>query len=192
MLVWLLLLKQKPAMSIKVGAQRGITLIEQIVFILIISVGVVALVSTLNPMILASADPMRTKQMVAIAEGLLNEIMHQPFTWCDPDDPSASIAQSYGDCTWPQNTGTFTPGENRLAGTFDNVDDYGGYIMANVTDVLGGNAMNGYTASVAIARAGNALGLADNTAALSVTVTVTFGAENFFLTGYRFRYAPRY
>jgi MSHA pilin protein MshD len=179
-------------MFTKVIAQRGITLIEQIVFIVIVSVGVVALVSTLNPMIRASADPMRTKQMVAIAEGLLNEIMHQPFTWCDPDDPAASTAQSYAGCASPQNTGSSMAGESRLGGTFDNVDDYGGYSMANVTDVSGGNAMAGYTASVAIARAGNALGLADNTAALSVTVTVSFGTESFFLTGYRFRYAPRY
>lgn len=178
-------------MSTKVAAQRGITLIEQIVFIMIVSVGVVALVSTLNPMILASTDPMRTKQMVAIAEGLLNEIMHQPFTWCDLDDLNASTAQSYAGCTTPQNTGTHAGGEVR--GTYDNVDDYGGNPpMVNVTDATGNYVMAGYTASVAIARVGTTLGLADNTAALSVTVTVSFGAENFALTGYRFRYAPRY
>ena len=180
-------------MFTKVIAQRGITLIEQIVFIVIVSVGVVALVSALNPMIRASADPMPMKQMVAIAEGLLNEIMLQPFTWCDPDDPAASTAQSYAGCASPQNTGTFMAGESRLGGTFDNVDDYGGNPpMVNVTDATGNNAMAGYTATVAIARVGNTLGLADNTAALSVTVTVSFGADSFFLTGYRFRYAPRY
>jgi MSHA pilin protein MshD len=35
------------------------------------------------------------------------------------------------------------------------------------------------------------LGLADNTAALSVTVTVSRNGQSFALTGYRFRYAPR-
>lgn len=169
------------------------SLVELIVFIVIVGVGVAGLVSVINPMLRYSADPMRTKQMLAIAEALLNEILHQPFTWCDPDDPAVSTAQSYAGCAQPQNTGTFTAGESRLGGTFDNVDDYGAYSMSNVTDVSGGNAMTGYSASVAIARAGTALGLADNTAALSVTVTVSFaGADNFSLTGYRFRYAPRY
>lgn len=179
-------------MSIRRVTQRGITLIEQIVFIVVVSVGVVALVSALNPMIKASADPMRTKQMVAIAEGLLNEILHQPFTWCDPEDSAASTAQSYADCSVPQNTGGPGAGESRATGTFDNVDDYGGYSMSNVSDAAGNNAMTGYAASVAIARAGTALGLSDNSAALSVTVTVTRGSESFALTGYRFRYAPRY
>lgn len=175
------------------GGQRGLSLIELIVFMVIVSVGVAGLVSVINPMLRHSADPMRTKQMLAIAEAMLNEVLHQPFTWCDPDDSAASTAQSYADCTSPQNTGSFTAGESRLAGTFDNVSDYGGYSMANISDVSGSFPMTGYTASVAIAQAGTALGLSDNSAALSVTVTVSFaGADDFSLTGYRFRYAPRY
>ena len=183
-------------MFTKFGLQRGITLIEQIMFIVIISVGVVALVSGLNPMIRASADPMRTKQLVAVAETILSEVLHQPFTWCDPDDPAASTALSYANCANPQNTGTHDAGENRdgsggLA-PFDNVDDYGNFAMANVTDAAGANAVAGYGVSVAIARAGTSFGLADNEAALAITVTVTAGSESFALTGYRFRYAPRY
>ena len=182
-------------MSIRPALQRGITLIEQIMFILIVSVGVIGLVSVMNPAIRASADPMVTKQLVAIAESLLNEVMHQPFTWCDPDDPAASTALSYAGCAIPQNTGTHGAGETRYAQgsdpAFDNVDDYGGFSMANIDDPSILNAMTGYTASVAINRAGTVLGLADNTAALNVTVTVTRGTESFSLTGYRFRYAPR-
>ena len=183
-------------MSISPALQRGITLIEQIMFIVIVSVGVIGLVSVMNPAIRASADPMLTKQLVAIAESLLNEVMHQPFTWCDPDDAAASSAQSYGDCANPQNNFGATPvGETRYAagvGTaFDNVADYGGFSMANVDDPSATNAMAGYAANVAIARAGTSLGLTDDTAALSVTVTVTRGTDTFSLTGYRFRYAPR-
>ena len=81
-------------MFIRSTVQRGISLIEQIVFIIIISVGVIGLVSVMNPAIRASAAPILTKQLVAIAESLLNEVMHQPFTWCDPDDAAASTAQS--------------------------------------------------------------------------------------------------
>ena len=74
---------------------------------------------------------------------------------------------------------------------YDNVSDYGNQTWADISDVSGNNAMLGYMASVTVANAGAALGLADNTAALSVTVTVTRGGESFSLTGYRFRYAPR-
>lgn len=178
------------------GRQRGITLIEQILFIVIVSIGVVGLISAMFPMIRASADPMVTKQSVAIAESLLGEILHQPFTWCDPDDPAAVSATAYAMCAVPQNTGAAGAGESRYGnapGTvFDNVDDYAGFNAATADDASGNNAMVGYSASVAIARVGSALGLADNGAALSVTVTVTRGADSFSLTGYRFRYAPRY
>ena len=102
-------------MSIREATQRGITLIEQIVFIVIVSVGVVGLISVMNPMIRNSGDPMVTKQFVAIAESLLNEVLHQPFTWCDPDDANAATAQSYAGCASnAQNTMGPTPaGETR-------------------------------------------------------------------------------
>jgi MSHA pilin protein MshD len=181
-------------MSIKPALQRGITLVEQIMFIVIVSVGVIGLVSVMNPAIRASADPMLTKQLVAIAESLLNEIMHQPFTWCDPDDATASTALSYGDCANPQNTFGATAGETRYAvgvtPPFDNVADYAGP-MATIDDPSGSNAMAGYSATVAMANTGAALGLGDDSAAVSITVTVTDGHETFTLTGLRFRYAPR-
>lgn len=174
--------------------QHGITLIEQIVFIVIVSVGVVGLITSINTNIRYSADPMRTKQIVAIAESILSEVLHQPFTWCDPDDPAATTAKGYGDCALPQNTLTTVPGgESRNGGsgaTFDNVSDYGVGVVT-VTDATGGGALPGYTANIAIANAGIAMGLGDDSAALSVTVTVTYGTESVALTGYRFRYAPR-
>lgn len=173
--------------------QMGVTLIELIIFIVIVSVGVVGLVSVINPMVRFSADPMVTKQLSTIAESLLNEAMHQAYTWCDPDDAAAATAQSYGDCTNPQtNSGV---GESRGATApgagFDNVADYGGFGMSNISDAAGGNVMTGYRADVVVAPAGIAMGLPDNTAALRITVSVSRSGETFSLTGYRFRYAPR-
>lgn len=177
-------------------AQRGVTLVEQVMFIVIISVGVIGLVAALNPMIRSSADPMQTKQLMAIAESILGEVMHQSFSWCDPEDAAATTAIAYAGCTNPQSSsGPVPAGETRSGGAgaaFDNVADYGGWSMSDVSDVEGGNVMTGYSASVALANAGTAFGLADNTAALSVTVTVTRGTDSYALTGYRFRYAPRY
>jgi MSHA pilin protein MshD len=176
--------------------QRGVTLIELIIFIVIISVGVVGLISVISPMVRFSADPMVTKQLSAIAESLLNEAIHQPYTWCDPDDAAAPTATSYASCTNSQaNPGPVPAAEVRgdaaPGAGFDNVADYGGFGVDNVGDAAGNNAMAGYRADVAVVHAGTALGLADNNAALAVTVTVTRNGEAFSLTGYRFRYAPR-
>lgn len=186
---------------------RGISLIEQIVFIVIISVGVVGLISTLNPMVKYSADPMLRKQTLVIAESLLNEVLNQPFNWCDPGDvethPAAYTAMQASDCVNDQNKAgapltTPTPAtENRLdsANPFDNVADYGGYAQANATDAAGNNPMAGYATQVAITRVGQVpfgLPAADDGAVLRVDVTVTPpGGEALTLSGYRFRHAPR-
>ncbi len=185
-----------PPSGLRRVAQRGVTLVEQIMFIVIVSVGVIGLVSVLNPMIRRSADPMQTKQLMAIAESILGEVLHQSFSWCDPEDTAATTAIAYAGCVNPQSSsGPVPASETRSGGVgavFDNVADYAGWSMSDVSDVAGGNVMTGYSAAVAVAHAGTAFGLADNTAALSVTVTVTRGTDSYALTGYRFRYAPRY
>lgn len=185
--------------------QSGVTLVELIVFIVVVSVGVVGLLSTMDSTIRFSADPMIRKQMVAIAESLLNEVQQQPFTYCDPDDANYLSATSTASCTGgaagSQDKGgaaltTPTPNtETRygiVAGSqFDNVADYGGFTKTPIDDVAGGNAMAGYTASVAVLRAGATFGLSPS-AVLQATVTVQrAGADDFSLSGYRFRYAPR-
>ena len=187
-------------MSTRRSLQWGVTLVELIVFIVIMSVGVIALVSAIGPMVKHSADPMQTKQMTAIAESLLSEVLHQPFTWCDPGDAAVSTAQSYGDCAQPQNAMGATAGESRggAGENYDNVRDYAGFSMNNVADPSGTSAVNGYRAEVSMAEVGSTFGAATNDAALAITVTVCrsppvdcTGQESYSLTGYRFRYAPR-
>lgn len=184
------------------SAQRGVTLIELIVFIIIISVGVLGLVSVMGGLTRYSADPMVRKQMVAIAESLLREVLQQPFTYCDPDDANATMATSTADCSGgvanSQDKGgaaltSASPAtETRYAAPqFDNVADYGGFTKADIDDITVNNPMPGYTASVAVERVGATFGIADD-AALRVTVTIVHDGQNpFSLTGYRFRYAPR-
>ena len=72
--------------------QLGISLIELIMFMVIVSVGLVGILSVMNITSRASADPMLRKQAIAIAESLLEEITLQPFTFCDPDDANAATA----------------------------------------------------------------------------------------------------
>ena len=181
--------------------QAGISLIELVIFIVIVSVAVAGVLSVFNTAVRSSADPMIRKQAIAIAESLLTEIESQAFTWCDPQDANVLTAASAADCTNDQNKGgaaltSATPGtETRYSATnpFDNVADYGDFSKANIDDVTGGNVMTGYTASVAISRAGGIapFGALPADAALKIEVTVTGQGESVTLTGYRLRYAPR-
>ncbi len=146
--------------------QRGVTLIELVVFIVIVSVGVVGLVSVTGPIVMHSADPMVRKQALAIAQSLLLEIEQQAFTYCDPQDANVLTAINGAACTNDQNKGGAafpapgspapTPaGETRgnAGNPYDNVADYAGY-QATGDDITGVAALADYTASVTITRAG--------------------------------------
>lgn len=180
--------------------ERGVTLIELVMFIVIISIAVVGSLLVMNLITARSADPLVRKQALAIAESLLEEVELMPFTYCDPNDMNAASAVSTAGCTAGLSqdviTGPTPNTETRYsaADPFDNVADYAGFSMAPINDMTN-TALAGlgsYSASVAISRAGVALlGGADDGAALRITVTVT-GPDGVpvVLDGYRTRYAP--
>ena len=68
------------------NTEHGLTLIELIMFIVIVSVGIAGILLALTKSIRTSADPVVRKQALAIAESLLEEIELMSFTYCDPDD----------------------------------------------------------------------------------------------------------
>lgn len=80
--------------------QTGISLVELIVFIVIVGVAVSGILLVMNKVTEHSADALVQKQSLAVAQSLLEEIELQPFTWCDPNDPSAVSATSYAGCTY--------------------------------------------------------------------------------------------
>ena len=189
--------------------QLGVTLVELVVFMVIVSVALVGVLKVLDITNRNSADPLVRKQALAIAESLLLEIQQQPFTFCDPDDASVSTATSAADCANSQDKGgaalaSPTPsGESRYSSTdpFDNVADYGGFTMpgggctgicspGDTTPLAG---LDGYAAAVIIARAGAAAPFASlaSDEVLKISVRVTGPANtDVTLTGYRVRYAP--
>jgi len=181
--------------------QRGTSLIELIMFIVIVSVALAGILLVMNVTTKGSADPLIHKQALAIAESLLEEVELMPFTFCDPDDVNAASAVSAADCsavTMDQNNGGGALGiipaglETRGSATpFDNVADYAGYTMAPATDIAG-NSYTGYSATVTITRAGAVLMGVTDGAALRITVTVDGpGGTQIVLDGYRTRFSPR-
>jgi MSHA pilin protein MshD len=189
----------------------GLSLIELIVFMVIVSAAVVGVLGALGISTRSSADPMMHKQALAIAEAVLEEVQLMPYTYCDPDDPQAATAQSAAvgatGCTaaasveaiGAEATPPYGP-ETRLSVTtpYDNVNDYNTFSMTGMTDISGTPiaGLGEYTVVVSVAGqafaalgGGRAIPAADS---LLVTVTVTRPAGNVSVTlhGYRVRYAP--
>jgi MSHA pilin protein MshD len=178
--------------------QHGITLIELIVFIVIVGVALTGMLTVFNLTARTGADPMIRKQMLAIAEGLMDEVAAQPFTWCDPDDPVAATAIS-AVCATQEFTAPGAPeaGETRVGPAppfFDNVNDYNG--LAGIINNITGTAMPvGYSAGITVVQSalGPLVPLANQVplaASLLITVTVSFNNENLTVQGYRTRYVP--
>jgi MSHA pilin protein MshD len=182
--------------------ERGVSLVELVIFIVVVSVAVAGVLGAMSMATRASADPMIQKQALAIAEALLAEVQLQPFSYCDPDDPNAASALSAADCTGgagganDENRLPLGPeaGETRgsAATPFDNVSDYHGFGMGpGITDLSGAAiaGLESYTAAVSVAN--QALGALPASDSLLITVTVTGpGDTTVVLHGYRVRYAP--
>ncbi len=78
----------------EVRRERGMTLLELIMFIVVIGIAAAGVVGVIGYATRASTDPMIHKQALAIAEAVLEEVQLMPFTYCDPDDPQAATALS--------------------------------------------------------------------------------------------------
>jgi MSHA pilin protein MshD len=142
------------------GYQCGLTLIELILSMVLISIAVTGVLSVMNLTVKYSADPLIQHQALAIAEAYLEEILLQGYS-----DPNGS------------NTG-----ETRA--TFDNVDDYNGLSDTGAHDQQGTliNNLSTYNVSVDVADQ-TVSGLVAKRVNVSVSAP---GALGINLAGYKF------
>jgi len=206
----------EPRASLRTPRQRGVTLVEMILFMVIIGVALAGIVGVMALTTGQSADPVRRKQALILAEGLLEEVERANFSYCDPFDPNAAGVARSADCTIPEAWGQ-TGGEPSTSGRpYDNVNDYVSAAgTANAAFDVGGkladangNVLNlaGYSAKVTITpvvlgpdgaqvgannpSAGVSTGNSADNEALQITVTITYDGQTLTLDGYRTRYAP--
>ena len=147
-------------------SQRGVTLIELLVSIVIVAIAASAVLGVLSMTTARSADPMIRHQAAAIAESYLEEILLKPLS--DPDGVDGEAARA----------------------DFDDLDDYDGLSDAGAHDQFGlpmvGLGDYNVAVTVTTSSALPAVPLAD---ALRVDVVVTHtNAVNFALSGYRTRF----
>lgn len=166
--------KSRPA-----HVERGATLIEAVLFIVIISVALASILGVMSLAVGHSADPMILRQSTAVTESLLQEVMAQPFTQNDLDGGANAIGPEAGES------------RGSSSNPFDHVDDYDGLALSGIT-AADGSAISGlenYNASISIeAAALNGIASSDG---LLVRVTVT-GPDLIPVTvaGYRARVVP--
>ncbi len=190
----------RPALALaRCGRERGFTLVELLMFIVIVSVALGAVMSLFAQTSARSADPMLRRQALAIAESLLEEVQLMPLTFCDPDDANVDTATSSAGCASLAEATGPESGETRFAAPqFDHVSDYHGYAMTPAT--TGGikditdtaiSGLSGYSASVSVAAAALGTITAASGDAMRITVSVTDPGGNVItLDGYRSRHAP--
>lgn len=175
------------------------TFVELIFFIVVVGIGVAGILLVYTNTVRGSSDPLVRKQLLAVAEALLEEVELMPFTYCDPDDAHAATATSSAVDPLDPTKCAATPealgaeGETRYsaAAPYDNVSDYDGFSMTGIRDItnaaIGG--LGGYSASIAVAQGGLGIGAAADVLRVTVTVTGPRG-DVMVLDGYRTRHAP--
>jgi MSHA pilin protein MshD len=170
------------------GKRGGFTIVELILFIVVVSIALVGVLLVMNITTSHSSDPQIRKQALSIAEALMEEVSLARFTYCDPADPNAETAASTADChTAPEGMGP-EPGNTR---PFDNVNDYV-TTDGSLPIFRGGGsnpALDNYTAQIAITQ--QALNGIPATDSLHIRISVLYaGTVMVVLDGYRTRYAP--
>lgn len=151
--------------------QSGISLIELIICIVILSVAVTGVMSAITYANLYSGNPLRREQAVVLAQSEMEEILARDFY--DPDVPNVSC---------PPNDGLL-----------DNICDFNGY-----TETPTSPRLTGYTIAVSVADSDDLgsgttkiAGSATN-AVLRIDVTVNYDAgEAVTLSAYRTGYRGR-
>lgn len=146
-------------------SQSGVTLVELLVSIVIVSIAASVVLGLISMTTAASADPMIRHQAAAIAESYLEEILLKPLV--DPDGADGEVARS----------------------DYDDIDDYDGLSDTGPRDQFG-NALAGlgsYNVAVSIVPSAALPGVpVANAIRVDILVTHT-NAVSYVLTGYRTR-----
>lgn len=156
--------------TLPLAPAAGVSLIEAVLFMVVVSVALAVLVKAFDQAAVASADPVLRRQSLAIAQSLLEEISFKDFA-----NPSP------GGYAGPYNAATRSQ--------FDDVMDYNGLTLNGISDLSGAAVagLAGYRADVTVTAA--AFGAVPAGAGWRITITTTDPAgRTLALDGYRANY----
>jgi MSHA pilin protein MshD len=155
-------------------SQHGISLIELILFIIIISVALAALLSVLNITTQSSVNPLMRKQALSIAESLLEEVELQDFS-----NPIGGFAG-----------GTVLTATQANRAKFDDIFDYNSFTTTGIYPAdgsgIGITGLANYNVSVTVVPIAW-VAVASDAAQITVTVIDPSG-QSLETVGYRVNY----
>jgi MSHA pilin protein MshD len=146
----------------RASGQRGFTLPEAILAIVVIGIGLTGLLLAFGTVARSSADPVVTRQMLAIAQEMMEEVTLKPYTPVDNAKPADCARDTYND-----------------------ISDYAGYASRGICNVVGEpiKSLSAYNVEVAV-KDGDLAGVP----ARQIVVTVSTGELSLSLTGWRTDY----
>lgn len=146
---------------------RGFTLVEILLAIVIIGVGLAGVLSVFVATVRNSADPVVRKQLLSIAEEMMEEVTLKPYA---------------------VNGAAPTPSNCAARTNYDDVSDYNGYFSTNrICDIDGAQIalLDGYSVVISVA-----ISTLQGAPAKVITVQASRGTDSITLIGWRTPYAP--
>lgn len=143
---------------------RGFTLPEMVLVIVVLGVGLAGVLIAFSTVGRGSADPVLQKQMLSIAEEMMEEIQLRPYVAVPNVAPSGCARN-----------------------TFNDIQDYNGYATTNTICAIDGSpipALSSYSVAVGLQPV-----TVSGVSLMKISVTVSQGGQSLTLTGYRSNYA---
>jgi MSHA pilin protein MshD len=185
--------------SISLTAQRGFTLIETIVGIVVLSISLSIFTTLIYPVAIESAKQVHQIRAAELGQSMLNEILGKAFD--ENSDMSSGLIRCGEEgvtCTAAVNLGPdeISPGVSEGRNVFDDVDDYNN--LSDIESSLGQNdsltdIYRGFKVNVQVRNDSDSDGDSDdndnNYTAKLITVTVTTPQDfDFVFSAYRYNF----
>ncbi len=163
----------------RLGRARGLSLVELIIFIVVVTVALAGVLSVLQISTRYSADPLMRKEALALSEAMMDEILSKDYQ-NDPNDATNTSA-TLG-CTAKTTNPTCLPNVPAHRANYNDVDDFNGWSWSPAQ-------MSGVSVIAPLPCLTTVLVAApaplDGVNGKLITVTTTCGAETVALQGFR-------
>lgn len=163
-----------PQESLQRSLQQGVTLVELVISIVILSIALVALITTMSSSASRSSDILLEDRTIQLAQAYFDEILNKRF------------AEETGLGGYPPATGCSISREESSRANYDDVDDYHGLDEDPASQTANGffsGASVGYNVQVDVScsDAATELGVTSNKAKrITLTITDAIGRQRTF------------
>jgi MSHA pilin protein MshD len=147
--------------------QKGVTLVELVISIVIISIAMVAVLNSFSVSISQSADPLWRNKTLKLAQFYLDEILSKPYDESTPLGGIPHVANP--------SCAALGPDGSESRATYDDVDDYDGLVDAPPVSLVGSidSSYDQYSVSVTVSCDGSNVSASGNNHAKKVLVVIT-------------------